>query len=115
MATARQLRGIDWLKFAASDVITSCCRCKGAAAMERFSRINSLQYYLTDIRGALDAAILLRQYDPARLAKVDFLVCTFLGLKMLDNSLTFRFLGFTFYTMLFFLKSISLSCFFKLV
>jgi len=60
-----------------------------------------VSYYLTDIRGALDAAILLRQYDPARLAEVGFLVCTFLGLKMLEKSLTFRFLGFTFYTMFF--------------
>jgi len=34
LATAHQLRGVDWLEFAASDVITSCCRCKGAAAFE---------------------------------------------------------------------------------
>ena len=34
MAVARQLRGVDWLGLAASDVITSCCRCKGAAAWE---------------------------------------------------------------------------------
>jgi len=29
---------IGW-RFAASDVITSCCRCKGAAAIERFLRL----------------------------------------------------------------------------
>jgi len=34
----------DWLELAASDDITSCCRCKSAAAMERSSWINSLQY-----------------------------------------------------------------------
>jgi len=34
LAAARQLRGVDWLEVAASDVITSCCRCKGAAAWE---------------------------------------------------------------------------------
>jgi len=34
LAAARLLRGVDWLGLAASDVITSCCRCKGADAWE---------------------------------------------------------------------------------
>ena len=32
LVAARQLQGVDWLEFAASDVITSCCYCKSAAA-----------------------------------------------------------------------------------
>jgi len=43
---------------------------------------------------ALHAAILLRQYDPARLAKVGFLGFTLLGLKKAGKSLIFRFLRF---------------------
>ena len=42
MAATDGLLNANWWELAANDVITSCCRCKSAAAREHFLRLATL-------------------------------------------------------------------------